>query len=160
MTFQGATIYYVNSGYDDYGSSKPISPAFCLTKTHLLFALHPQALKSQLRFLASKEPRFDAAAKLKVANGGELLGAVYIDTPRIGRVIYPLTPFLAKSTLNEWRDQGTTLDLGAIPSARAVLPYLRETMFSLTRRNDGLLIEQRNTFPVMLSLMLLSHLKS
>lgn len=161
MSFQGATIYYLNSGYDEYGSSKPISPAFCLTKTHLLFALHPQALKSQLRFLASKEPRFDAAAKLKLnGNGGDLLAGVYIDTPRIGRVIYPLTPFLAKSVLNEWRDQGMSLDLGSIPSGRAVLPYLKETTFSLIRRNDGLLIEQRNTFPVMLSLLLMSHFKS
>ena len=38
--------------------------------------------ESQLRFLASKEPRFDAAAKIETnGNGGDLLAAVYVDTP-------------------------------------------------------------------------------
>jgi hypothetical protein len=164
LSFEGTTIYYVNSAgyYGDYGASTPFSPAFCLTKSHLLFALHPQALKAQIRFLGSAEPRFDASAKLRISNnGGDLLGAVYLDTPRIGQAVYPLIPFLAKSVIAERQFEGSAaIDLGSIPSARGVLPYLRETTVSLVRRDDGLVIEQRNTFPVLMSLLLLPHLSS
>ncbi len=161
IPFAGETIRYLNStGYTvRYEGHPPISPAFCLTKQHVLFALHPLALKAHLRFLQSKEPRFSAVMKQKIPlSGGEHLAVLYADTPAIGRAIYPLIPLLAKTPLAELQAQGVPIDLGIVPSARAVLPYLQETAITVARQPDGLMIEQRNALPLWLALMFVPRL--
>jgi hypothetical protein len=159
IEFEGATIHYFSStGYSvRYDGEPPFSPAFCLTDRHLLVALHPQALKAHLRFVTSAVPRFDAGQRIPAASG-ELLSAVFVDTPRIGQTVYSLLPFLLKPAVAEWQAQGMPIDIAALPSARAVLPYLRETTATVVRRRDGLVIEQRNTLPVLLALMALPRL--
>ncbi len=161
LPFLGNTISYVAVSEDAPGTSSLISPAFCLTEGHLLVALHPQALKSQLRFEQSREPRFDAVARLKFSpDTGELLTGVYLDSPRVVGMIYPLTPFVMKAALSEWRADGVNLNLGSLPSPRAVLPYVQPLSIAVTRRADGLWIEQRNTLPIVVAALLWPHLKS
>jgi hypothetical protein len=159
LSFEGETIHYFSSsGFAvRYEGRPPFSPAFCLTERQLLIALHPQALKAHLRFVKSTAARFDPAEQIPSASG-EFLSVLYIDTPRIGQVLYPVLPLLLKPAAAEWQAEGIPLDIAALPSARAVLPYLRETTATVVRRPDGLLIEQRNTLPLVLSLLALPHL--
>lgn len=155
--FQGTTIYSLlppPSGFGD-GSEPPLSWAFCLTDSHLWLALHPQALKAQLRFLAAKEPRFDAASKLKLQDSSaEQLTAIYIDTPGVGRAVYPLIPFALQTSFHGMRE----LPLAALPSARAVLPYLQESTILVGRNDKGIMIESTNALPVMIALSIVPHL--
>ena len=57
--FLDETIWYINTVGDD---DVPFAPSFCMTKTRLFVAAHPQALKAHLRFEKGNESNF--AAKL------------------------------------------------------------------------------------------------
>lgn len=138
----------------------PLLPSFCLTKQHLLFGLHPQALKAHLRMIRRAGPRFsDVIARKVPATNGEPLAVVYIDQPRIGRVVYSAFPFLAKSMADELHSQGVAIHPADIPSAMSVLPYLQEASLTVLRRPDGLMIEQRNNWPLWMTMILLPQLK-
>jgi hypothetical protein len=153
-TFDGETIHFLNStgnrSFADVEESSPYSPAFCVTKTHFLIAAHPQALKAHLRFAKTSDTRFSKTAIPQIP--GDALAQVYVNTPRIVQTIYPFLPLLLKPAFAEWQADGASIDLSVVPSAKGVLPYVREATATLVRRNDGLFIEQRNTLPVLAGL--------
>ena len=151
LAFDGVTIHYLNS------PQSPFSPSFCLTDRQFLIALHPQAIKAHLRFLKSSAPRFDKnlASDFQPPQG-DLLACLFVDTPQLGQAIYPLLPLILKLALKD----GSDFDIGALPSAHAVLPYLRPASAAMVRRPDGLFIEQRNTAPLTLAMLLLPRLST
>jgi hypothetical protein len=149
--FQGTTIYSHHPPAYGYGSEPGLPWAFCLSDTHFWLALHPQALKAQLRFLATNEPRFDATSKLQLNGKSEArLTAIYFDTPGIGRAVYPLLPFALQAS-----SEGLSAFPSAeFPSARAVLPYLQESTFLVSRGDQGITLEATNMAPVIMALAL------
>jgi len=161
IEFQGHTIHYLDSrGYSvRYNSEPPWSPAICLTEQSLLIALHPQAIKAHLRFIASTEPRLSELATRKlIPQNGALVATLMLDTPRIAATFYSVLPYLLKPTLAEHQAEGGRLKLGDIPSARAVLPYLQPATLTVVRRNTEVLIEQRNLLPLLAAVPLLKHI--
>lgn len=158
IEFQSETIYYLNSSGHSvrYNGAPPWSPAFCLTKQSLLFALNPQAIKGHLRFAASKEPRFAVESLLPAE--GETISAMMIDTPKIAQTIWPVLPYLLKADFAEGQANGVPLKLGDLPSVRAVVPYLRRGSMIMVRRPNSVVIEQRNLLPLVLAVSLLPRM--
>ncbi len=148
--FMDRTIYYVNT----IGADVPVAPAFCITDRQLLFALHPQALKSQLRFLNDTQPdaKLDTsfAAKLGTEipqNKGDLLSVSYFDSKAFIRYIYAAAPYFGQVLASQMQSSGVAFDVFSLPSARAVLPYMKNSFSTATRTKNGILIESQSGVP-------------
>jgi len=155
--FFGHTIFYIPFSEEGSHLGLSITPTFCLTDHHLLFAIHPQAMKAQLRSLQSKQPGFDQLARRKVAvpDGDPLLYA-YLDGPRTSRLAAALLPYVGHDFLHWIGGDTEPLDLFAIPSTPAISSYFGDSTASITRQKEGLLIETRNAPPLIVALTFLS----
>ena len=155
--FFGHTIFYIPLTEEDAHWGLSITPTFCLTDQHLLFAIHPQAMKAQLRSLQSKQPGFDQLARRKVAvPDGDCLLYAYLDGPRTSRLAAALLPYVGHDFLHWIGDDTELLDLFAIPSTPAISSYFGDSTASISRQKEGLLIETRNAPPLIVALTFLS----
>ena len=158
--FLDHTIFYVNTMGHGYGANAAISPSFCLTQRHLLFAIHPQALKAQLRHLKSNAPGFDQVAERKVPiPEGKLLTYAYLNGPRASEIFGAVLPFLGQTLISRFEVEGITVEPFSIPSAAAIAPYFGDSSAIVTRQRDGILIESRNAPPVIVAWELLTAAK-
>jgi hypothetical protein len=142
--FLGHTIHFVNTIGDDV----PVAPAFCLTERQLLFALHPQAIKAHLRFLDEQGTSFEERFSRQVPEQGAVIGYSMLDARQLIELVYTVVPYVMQPKLSEGQSGGFDLDIFAIPSARAVLPYLRDSQGWIVRKEEGLLFESRSSLPV------------
>lgn len=105
-----------------------VAPTFCLTESHLLFALQPQPLKAHLRFQAETAARkpleFAADHPLRTRS---LIHWSRVDTAAAMRYVVAASPYVGQMLASEVQGQRTEIDLFALPSARGLLPYLSES---------------------------------
>lgn len=143
--FEGHTITYLNRSGIGFGMTPAAIPSFCLTRTHLLFGVHPQALKAHLRQQQVKRPGFGTVnrAKLSLANE-DLLIAGYFDGAKSAQTLGGLFPFLGLSLREMAQNNGWEFDPFVIPSSAALVPYAGDVTISMARQKDGLLFESRN----------------
>ena len=142
--FMDHTIYYINTVGDDI----PFAPAFCLTKTHLLAAPHPQALKAHLRFLKSKDANFAGRLGKDLAlPKGDLLGVTFMESKRLLRALYGIAPYVGQMIMSEVQREGAEIDIFSLPSARAVLPYLGNSFSTTVRTEKGIFVEAQSAVP-------------
>lgn len=142
--FLNHTIYYINT----VGENVPFAPAFCLTKTHLLAAPHPQALKAHLRFLQSKHANFAGRlGKDLTLPKGDLLGVSFVETRLLARVLYGIAPYVGQMIMSEVQRGGAQIDIFSLPSARAVLPYLSNSFSATVRTEKGIFTEGQSALP-------------
>ncbi|MFQ5734006.1 MAG: hypothetical protein ACE5KM_18870, partial [Planctomycetaceae bacterium] len=142
--FLDHTIYYVNTVGDDI----PFAPAFCLTKTHLLAAPHPQALKAHLRFLKSKRANFAGRLGKDLAlPKGDLLSVTFFESKRLLRALYGIAPYVGQMTMSEVQRHGAEIDIFSLPSARAILPYLCNSFSTTVRTEKGIFTEAQSAAP-------------
>lgn len=148
QTFLGHSIHYVQLPESTEGLKLAIAPTFCLTEGHLLFAVHPQAMKAQLRHLQQSHLSFDPFTKPKYAiPNGEILTFVYLNGPRANLVFSSLLPYMAQTLLAQLEYEGIILDPFSIPSAAAIAPYFGDATMMVSRQREGLFIESRNMPP-------------
>lgn len=157
QSFLNQSIFYVNTAGASYPGRISITPTFCLSEKHLLFAVHPQAMKAQLRHLQSKRPGFDQLAGRMVAiPAGDTLSYAYLNGPRASNLVGSILPYLGHVFLKRLDEEGISMDSFSLPSAAAISPYFGDSTAVVTRQKDGLFIEARNAPPVLVGLTLLS----
>lgn len=142
--FLDHTIHFVNTVGDDV----PIAPAFCQTDKQLLIALHPQAIKAHLRFLQEKGPSFASSMSEHAPETGEMIYYSQFDAPQLIRFVYSVMPYLMQVGLSEAQSENFNLDIFAVPSAQAILPYMKDSRSWIVRTNEGLLFESRSSLPM------------
>jgi len=140
--FQRYTVHYVNTIGDD---DVPVAPAFCLTDTHLLATLHPQAMKAHLRTVNKKTSFASKLGDQMPWPEGDVLCASFVDLPRWARLLYSAVPFIGQIAASELQSEGIAIDGFSIPSARAVIPYLQPQTSTVTRTAEGILCENSST---------------
>ena len=161
QAFQGHTICYVNTVGWGLGSEASTTPSFCLTRGHILFALHPLALKAHLRQQSANRPGFDATGLKKLARPeGDLLALGSLDGARSMQALCALAPYFGQSVLSHLQSEGFPLDAFAIPSAAALLPYVGDATFVVVRQKDGLFVETKNAHTAILTAAVLGSAKS
>lgn len=145
--FLGQDIDYLNVVDDD---DVPLAPALCLTKERLYLALHPQSIKSQLRFLKSKEKSFaDQMAEDFKLPDGDLLSLTYWDAEATSKLLYSLVPYFGQIIMTEVQSNAAvTIDIFDIPSARAILPYIGPYTSSTVRTPEGIMTTSTSTLPL------------
>ena len=143
--FLGHSISYIRSSGWSFGVTPSAIPSFCLTRGHLLFAVHPQAMKAHLRHLNARRPGFDTVARTKLSQSKEeLLLAGYFDGAKATQMLSGLVPFLGQTLTEMAQGNGWEFDAFSIPSSAALVPYSGDITLSLARPRDGLLVESKN----------------
>lgn len=152
--FLDHTLYYIHPGELSYGTGRSITPTFCLTDRHLLFAIHPQAMKAQLRHHRLRKAGFDQLASQKVSlPAGDILAYAYINGPRANTLLGSVLPFIGQTALSQL--SGVTIDSYSIPSTAAIAPYFGDFTTGVVRQKDGILIDSRNLPPALVSMAIL-----
>jgi len=142
--FHDHTIYFVNTVGDDV----PFAPAFCVTDTHLLITLHPQAMKGHLRLVDAGGENLSSKLPADVFAGREQLVYGGSDPQGITRLVTAFAPYFMQLAMSEMQREGFPLDLFSLPSARGLLPYATDSSVSIERTKEGLLIEVRDGMPI------------
>lgn len=138
-------IAFINTMDDDI----PFAPAFCLTKTRLLVAPNPQAIKAQLRFVASDEENFGEHLAERVPLGeGTAVCVTYVDLRRAIEMVHTFVPYIGQTMMGAIQSQGGDITAFSIPSSRAILPYAKDSFGRTVRTDDGILMEYHNGAPV------------
>lgn len=140
-------VYYINTIGDD---DVPFTPAFTLTKTHVLASPHPQQLKAHLRFLQTKEARFaDKKFEEEIEHeGGELFAVSYTRPELFARYLASVSPMFASIAFSEIQRGMPGFDAFDFPSARGLLPYFGEGLLTKERTADGILFNCRHGVPI------------
>jgi hypothetical protein len=155
--FLDHTVYCVNTVSRNPGRGPSLMPTFCLTDRHLHFSLHPQAMKSHLRFLTSPDDRLKSPIDANnFLTTGDHLFRGYLNGPRVYGIFCAAIPYLGQNFLSHIEAEGFEFDAFSIPSAKAVIPYFGDTTAVISRQKDGVLIETRNSPPVLAIIALLS----
>ncbi|MGM0486601.1 MAG: DUF1559 domain-containing protein [Planctomycetota bacterium] len=125
-----------------------LAPSWCLTDTHLVVTLLPQALKS---FLARSDAETSLADHPKLAqllamdNGPCSLS--YQDARGQFVTFYPFVQYAAQAFARQMRQEGFDIDVTALPSINAVAPHLLPSV-SMTRKvDDGFELYTHTTLP-------------
>lgn len=144
--FLDHTIYYVNS----VGRDTAFAPAFCVTDDQLLMAPHPQALKAHLRFLADEGPTFASRierGELPIPEG-ELLLLSYFDSKAFVKTLYAFAPYVGQMVCGNLQSHHIPIDIFSLPSARAVLPYINDSVCAIVRTPAGIRVASQTALPI------------
>lgn len=131
-TFMGQRIYMFNI----IGEDVPFAPCFAVNKERLMFALHPQPLKSRIRRMQGKNWR-SFADSFKPTLQGEAVGFTFVRTRKLVADLYGFAPWLAQIFFSQVQRERFEMDSFDFPSAQAVLPYMSDTHMQFVRTKDG-----------------------
>ncbi|MCG8651793.1 MAG: hypothetical protein MI861_18275, partial [Pirellulales bacterium] len=133
-TFLETEIFMINViGEDDL----VVAPSWCLTDTHLMVALHPQALKSRLRRLAADDWK-SYGQKFQGGPEGDVIAHSSLDVPRLLPQFYGMLPWIGQVVFSEMQSEGFDMNLLDLPSAAAIMPYTGVSRSYLVRTPNGM----------------------
>lgn len=141
--FMGYKLYFVNTIGDDV----PVSPAFCLTERAMLVSPHPLALKAHLRFLEDGGPSYAERFPTDTLPEGAVISYGSFSAEKLVEMLYAFVPYLGQMGLSEVQKSGFDLDIFSVPSAKSILPYMKESRGWVVRTEQGLLFESRSSLP-------------
>lgn len=137
--FMGTEMYFINTVGDDM----PLAPTFCLTKSHVHIAMHPQTLKSHVRaqqLMASGELK--SFNTVPLGDNGDVIAMSYVDATKAIELLYGAVPFISQIAMSEiQQNTGSSMTTFSIPSGRALIPYFSDAWGTVTRTEDGILSE-------------------
>jgi Protein of unknown function (DUF1559) len=142
--FAGKTVHVLDAREPGF----PLAPAWCLTDTHLIVALYPEAVQA---FLA-RGKAFQALTRspevaLALAGEGKVVALSYIDTRRLFDMGYPFLPVLLHAFATQMRREGIEVPVGVLPSAGVIRRHLRPSVSTMRRTPAGIEFLSRQTIP-------------
>lgn len=142
----GQTVWWLNSVGDDV----PLAPAWCVTETHVMFSLFPQALTAAIRRGAETSDSLAAIPRLLSA---EARAVSFVNARRVFDVAYPMLQMLAQLACAELQREGFAIDVTALPEPGAIGPHLRNEIVRLEHHEAGLRLVREGTLPFADSLL-------
>ncbi|MEP3479556.1 MAG: hypothetical protein ABJZ55_09940 [Fuerstiella sp.] len=129
----GTDIFMINTiGNDDI----PIAPTWCLTDSHVLVALHPQAIKSRLR--RTQDSSWQSYGEsMAAAPAGETIVFSAMKMKSVLPQIYGFVPWVGQILFSEMQSEGFDMNLFDFPSAQAILPYMSDAKSFVVRTPNG-----------------------
>ena len=125
-----------------------VAPSWCLTDSHLVVTLLPQALKSYLVQAAAKESladQPDVAELLDAQNGPCALS--YQDTRGQFLTFYPWLQIGVQMVAKQLEKEGIDVNTAALPSTSAIAPHLLPTTSATQKTQDGFEFVSHSTLP-------------
>lgn len=142
--FLGRKIYYINTVGDDV----PVAPAFCLTDTHLIAALHPQTIKAYLRLQDDGDTGFGKTFAGHAPASGDVICYTYFEAASLVQKLYSFAPYVAQLAFSELQSSRFEMDVFSFPSSRAIVPYLNDSHGTVVRTKDGILSSGTSVLPI------------
>ncbi|WP_166830907.1 hypothetical protein [Thalassoroseus pseudoceratinae] len=143
--FMGRDIHFINT----VGDEIPFAPAFCLTETHIVATLNPQAIKAYLRGAEAKSPNLSAKVKKQLADhSGDVLSIGYANAEGAMQAFLSFAPYISQIVFSEIQRDGTPIDTFIWPSTRAFLPYIQDANSHAVRTDDGVVWHSEAALPI------------
>jgi hypothetical protein len=124
------------------------APSWCLTDSHLVVTLFPQALKSYLTQCESKDSLADQSAVvdlLNIENGPCALS--YQDTRGQFLAFYPWLQIGAQMASKQLAKEGLDINAAALPSTSSIAPHLLPSTNAVRKTADGFELLSHSTLP-------------
>ena len=124
-----------------------VAPSWCLTDSHLVVTLLPQALKSYLAQAAAKESLADQP------DVADLLSAGRSVCPVVSGYAWPIPDVLSVVTdrrqmvAKQLKKEGIDVNTAALPSTSAIAPHLLPTTGAAQKTKDGFEFVSHSTLP-------------
>jgi len=142
--FAGEKIYFLNIR----GEGVPFAPAWCLTETELIGALFPQNIKAYLSRGEDIQPIGTVPEVAGLFEGGSgPVALVYVDTPKLFDLVYPLVPFAAQAGFGALAREGIDINVSILPSAKSIRKHLRPDVVVVRRNAAGIELTSRQSLP-------------
>lgn len=136
---------FVLTGIDE---EFPFAPSWCLTDTHLVFALFPQNITALLNRGNDFQSLATAPQVKPLLEEGEAPSMIfYQDTPELFKLAYPMLQMVGAMASSELQREGVDVDVSLLPSARSILPHLKPGVTFLRRSAAGIEFETRQSVP-------------
>lgn len=141
--FRGQNMFTVSLP----GPEMPFSPTWCVTDSHLVIGLFPQAIKSHLNRRAGSGPTIakhpQVAAMIK--KGSSSITAV--NNKRMMEFAYPFAQVALRMGLGELAKEGVAIDYSMLPSLTSIAPHLDYGVTASRATTRGFEMEQHQTLP-------------
>ncbi len=143
--FLGRDVHFINTVGDDV----PFAPAFCMTDTHIVASLNPQAIKAYLRGEKDESPTLAIKVEKELAkHDGDVLSLGYADAEGAANAFLAVAPYFSQLVFSEIQRDGVPMDTFAWPSARAFMPYIQDAKSYAVRTDNGLLVHSESALPI------------
>jgi hypothetical protein len=145
-TFAGEVIYHASAAREPL----PFAPAWCLTKSRLIFGLSPQAVKAVLARTSDDKSIADVPSLAPLlAEGKPPLAVSYYDTRPLFESTYASLQMIAPMLIGQMRREGVPLafDATSLPTARSIGRHLQPSVSVVRRTERGVEFESRQTLP-------------
>jgi hypothetical protein len=132
------------------GDFMPFSPSWCITENELVFALYPQNVKAYLERAqqTSAESLADVAAVNSQVEENKPIAVSYLDTSAAFKLAYPIVQVFLAIASSEMGRGGLALDSTILPPAPSIGRHLRTSVTSVSRAEDGVVLESHQTLPI------------
>jgi len=127
------------------GEDFPFAPTWCVTDTHLLFSLFPQALRSAVRRGAT--PQTSLATAHPELLPADTMAMCFVDVRRLFDTAYPMLQVFGQVLCGHLQREGLPIDITALPSAESLRPHLSHNTCVLRNVETGIHIERHGTLP-------------
>lgn len=132
--FMGTEIFMVNTIGDD---DIPVAPTWCVTKSHVLFALHPQPIKSRLRRMQDTTWNSFSEGFAGAPEGNTVIFTA-MKMKSVLPQIYGFIPWVGQIAFSQMQSEGFDMNLFDLPSAQALLPYMTDSKSFVVQSPNGL----------------------
>jgi hypothetical protein len=132
------------------GDFMPFSPSWCITDNEMVFALYPQNVKAYLERAQSSgaESLADVTAVNSQVEENKPFAVSYLDTQAAFKLAYPIVQVLLSFASSEFGRGGQGLDATLLPPAPSIGRHLRPSVTSVSRADDGVVVESHQTLPI------------
>lgn len=145
IPYRDHTLFCLEATGDKF--AMPVTPTWCLTDDSLIVTISPQFMKT----LLSREPSDPGIGGLpavtKAVGGGDpVLVGVTEPAWIVGSLcgLYELAAPVSRALL---REKDIEFDLPQLPSASAIIPFVRPSVTVIRHESDGIMVESSGTMP-------------
>ena len=132
------------------GDFMPFSPSWCITDNEMVFALYPQNVKAYLERAqdSGAASLADVVAVNSQVEENKPMAVSYLDTPAAFKLAYPIVQVFSAIASSELGRNGPMLDSTLLPPAPSIGRHLRPSVTTVSRAEDGVVVESHETLPI------------
>ena len=141
--FQGVNMFTVSAA----SAEMPFAPTWCVTESHLVIGMFPQAIKSHLK--RQQATGMSIATQPKVAAMIEKgsSGVAAVNNKRMIELVYPFAQIGLRMGLGELAREGVAIDYSMLPSLTSIAPHLGYGVTANRLTDRGFEMEQHQVLP-------------
>lgn len=126
----------------------PVSPAWCITDTELVFGLFTQTVISHLARDRSTDSLAQVPGIAARFQDEHVVMFQYLDAVKVAEIAYPLVQVGLRAMGQQLLEEGIDLKVHQFPAPGAIIPHLRPHLGLLTRTENALVYRSVTSIPL------------